>query len=90
MDTHTHSDGSHAPEFKHGRELLAAWLEQSGIRATDFASRIPISQSHMSRILAGKVNASDWVRLRFEQETEGSVPFGSWRPVAKPTEESAA
>lgn len=86
METHDTSEATAAPAFVPGHELLAGWLKDNGIRASHFAPRIPVSQSQMSRILTGKSNTSDFVRVRIEELTGGAVPFASWRPVAERTE----
>ena len=52
---------------------LRDWLKKAGIKQTEFADRIGLSQASVSRIVAGKLMPRRDMVRRIEKETKGKV-----------------
>lgn len=65
---------------------LGEWLRAKGMGQEEFASRAGVSQSQVSRLVAGKRrNPGTRVALAIERATDGAVPVATWeeKPAAK-------
>lgn len=63
---------------------LEQYLSANGISQKDFAESIGVGQSHVSRMMAGKVNLSFTVLRRIAQVTGGKVTANDFlMPVAE-------
>jgi transcriptional regulator with XRE-family HTH domain len=57
---------------------LATYLAAEGISQRQFAGRLSIDQSVVSRIASGAIKPSLQTAIAIEAATGGAVPVGSW------------
>ena len=57
---------------------LTEYIEQRKIRRSDFAARVDVSESFLSRLLSGKRTPGARLIARIEEETGGDVAFRDW------------
>ena len=57
---------------------LARFIKNMGLKKKQFATRIGVSDSHLSRWLKGHVIPRRNVRMMIELITEGEVPADGW------------
>lgn len=62
-------------------EKLRTHLREAGIRQTEFAKQLGISDTYLSQILSGLRCPSISVAVAIERETSGNVAVAEW---AKP------
>lgn len=60
---------------------LLEFLYENDISQTDFAQRIGISQSSISKYLTGNVTPSVIVALKIQDETGGEVTCRDWESL---------
>lgn len=63
---------------KHGKELLADWLKDTGRKVNWAAGQIPVNRSHFHQWLNGSYTPRPVYRLRINEITDGAVPVDSW------------
>lgn len=59
-------------------EKLEAYLAANGIRQSQFAERIGVTQATVSKLIAGSVAPSLALAVRIQRETFGAVPCDAW------------
>ena len=64
-------------------QTLSEYLAANGITQQDFARRLGVAQSHISRLCRAAPTLSPELALRIDAETSGRVPVGVW-PQYKP------
>ena len=64
---------------------LYTYRKNAGLRQTEIASAIKVSQNHVSQLERGEVSPSLSLALRIERFTEGQVPASSWVPIEEQT-----
>ena len=56
---------------------LSDWLKANNTRQADFASRIGVTQGHVSQLCRGGMPSLE-VAAAIERETGGAIPAASW------------
>lgn len=57
---------------------LPEYLRSTGTRQTEFAERLKVRQSTVSKLVNGKVSPSLALALQIDRETGGKVPVSVW------------
>ncbi|WP_299734696.1 helix-turn-helix transcriptional regulator [uncultured Roseobacter sp.] len=61
-----------------GPRLLGQYLSETDARQEDFAPRVGLSQSAISRLMTGRTKVSLELAFEIEKITKGAVPAKSW------------
>lgn len=66
----------------HGRQLLRAWIKDTGRRQVWVAEQLGITAAHLSRLLSDGADLTPGVTLQrlIAFVTRGAVPVASWSP----------
>ena len=73
-----------------GMSDLAIFLGQNGLTQEQFAERIGVDQSTISRLLKNKMRPSLTLAVNIERETGGAIPASAWLRSADGEAEGAA
>lgn len=61
---------------------LGEWLEKNDVGQAEFAVRIEVTQSQVSRLVNGRRRPGRRVALAIQRETAGAISADSWDPPA--------
>lgn len=57
---------------------LKDYLKEVPIRVGDFATKVPMSRSHLNDVMKGRVKPSDFLKRKIEIATKGKVGMDDW------------
>jgi len=57
---------------------LRTFLQKSGIKQSDLATRLGISRGYMSELVSGDKSPGRELAVKIERATRGGVPVQSW------------
>ena len=67
---------------------LATYIKGAGISQREFADRVGVDYSIVSRLARDGMRPSLELAVRIERETKGAVPANSWVPEPAPAPET--